>query len=96
MKNRTLQEILDLLDLEIIEENLFRGQNHQTQHVFGGQVLAQALVASYRTVNPDHYLHSLHSYFLRPGDWKTPILYEVDRIRSVSYTHLTLPTSDLL
>ena len=81
MKNRTLQEILDLLDLEKIEENLFRGQNHQTEHVFGGQVLAQALISSHRTVNPDHYLHSLHSYFLRPGDWKTPILYEVDRIR---------------
>ena len=63
MKNRTLQEILDLLDLEKIEENLFRGQHHQTEHVFGGQVLAQALISSQRTLNPDHYLHSLHSYF---------------------------------
>ena len=79
--NKVLQEIIDLLDVEPIEENLFRGQNHNTEHVFGGQVLAQALASAFRTVNPEHSLHSLHSYFLRAGDWTRPILYEVDRIR---------------
>ena len=76
-----LQEILSLLDVERIEQNLYRGQNHNTEHVFGGQVLAQALVAAFRTVEVDHHLHSMHAYFLRAGDWQVPILYEVDRIR---------------
>ncbi|MFK7915646.1 MAG: acyl-CoA thioesterase [Pseudomonadales bacterium] len=79
-----LQEIVDLLDVEQIEQNLYRGQNHNTEHVFGGQVLAQAIAAAYRTVAAPHHLHSLHGYFLRGGDWKTPILYEVDRIRDGS------------
>ena len=79
--NKVLQEIVDLLNVETIEENLFRGQNHNTEHVFGGQVLAQALASAYRTVNLEHELHSLHAYFLRAGDWTRPILYEVDRIR---------------
>jgi acyl-CoA thioesterase-2 len=79
--NPVLQEIIDLLNVERIEENLYRGRNHNTEHVFGGQVLAQAIAAAYRTVDPAQELHSLHAYFLRPGDWKTPILYEVDRIR---------------
>jgi|TARA_B110000971_G_scaffold221598_2_gene269402 acyl-CoA thioesterase-2 len=79
--NKVLQEIVDLLNVETIEENLFRGQNHNTEHVFGGQVLAQALASAYRTVNSEHELHSLHAYFLRAGDWTRPILYEVDRIR---------------
>lgn len=79
--NAILDNILDLIDLERIEENLFRGQNHNTEHVFGGQVLAQAIVAAFRTVQPDQHLHSIHAYFLRAGDWKRPILYEVDRIR---------------
>ena len=79
--NPVLKEILTLLDVEPIERNLYRGQNHNTEHVFGGQVLAQALVAAYRTIEVDHELHSLHAYFLRAGDWQTPILYEVDRIR---------------
>ena len=81
LMNKVLQEIIDLLDVEPIEENLFRGQNHNTEHVFGGQVLAQALASAFRTVDPEHSLHSLHSYFLRAGDWTRPILYEVDRIR---------------
>ena len=67
MNNQVLKEILNLIDVEPIEENLFRGQNHDTEHVFGGQVLAQALTAAYRTVVPEHELHSLHAYFLRPG-----------------------------
>ena len=79
--NPVLREIVDLLDVETIERNLYRGQNHNTEHVFGGQVLAQALAAAYRTVDAPHALHSLHAYFLRAGDWQTPILYEVDRIR---------------
>jgi len=79
--NAVLQEILDLLDVERIETNLYRGRNHKTEHVFGGQVLAQAIVAAYRTVDVAHELHSIHAYFLRPGDWKVPILYHVDRIR---------------
>jgi len=79
--NPVLQEIVDILNVERIEENLYRGRNHNTEHVFGGQVLAQAIAAAYRTVDPQQELHSLHAYFLRPGDWKVPILYEVDRIR---------------
>ena len=79
--NPVLAHIVDLLDVERIEENLYRGQNHDTEHVFGGQVLAQAIAAAFRTVAPEHQLHSLHAYFLRAGDWQVPILYEVDRIR---------------
>ena len=79
-----LKEIVTLLDVEPIEQNLYRGQNHNTEHVFGGQVLAQAIAAAFRTVSAPHHLHSLHGYFLRAGDWKTPILYEVDRIRDGS------------
>lgn len=79
--NPVLKDILDLLNVERIEQNLYRGRNHDTEHVFGGQVLAQAITAAYRTVDRALSLHSLHAYFLRPGDWKIPILYEVDRIR---------------
>ena len=79
--NPVLQEIIELLDVERIEKNLYRGQNHQTEHVFGGQVLAQAIASAFRTVDAPHELHSIHAYFLRAGDWNTPILYEVDRIR---------------
>ena len=79
--NPVLQEMLQLLDVERIEKNLYRGQNHKTEHVFGGQVLAQAIAAAFRTVEAPHHLHSIHAYFLRPGDWTVPILYEVDRIR---------------
>jgi acyl-CoA thioesterase-2 len=79
--NPVLKEIVNILNVEPIEKNLYRGQNHDTEHVFGGQVLAQALAAAYRTVDEPHNLHSLHAYFLRAGDWRTPILYEVDRIR---------------
>jgi acyl-CoA thioesterase-2 len=77
-----LSSVLALLDLEPIEVNLFRGRSPQEerQRVFGGQVLAQALVAAGRTVE-DRSAHSFHAYFLRPGDPTVPILYEVDRIR---------------
>jgi acyl-CoA thioesterase-2 len=78
-----LDELVELLDLEKIEENLFRGcqPDEDRQRVFGGQVAGQALVAATRTVEPDRHVHSLHAYFLRPGDPSIPILYEVDRIR---------------
>ncbi len=78
-----LAEVLGLLDLELIEENIFRGLSPKarTQRVFGGQVLGQALAAAIRTVEPSRLCHSLHAYFLRPGDPRIPILYEVDRAR---------------
>ncbi len=77
-----VREVLDLLDLEKIEENIFRGMSpkDRVQRVFGGQVLGQALVAAARTVE-GRVCHSLHAYFLRAGDPKVPILYEVDRSR---------------
>src|SRR5512137_2191384 len=80
-----IDEVLDLLDLEKIEENIFRGQSpaDRMQRVFGGQVLGQALVAATRTVEGRH-CHSFHAYFLRGGDPKVPILYEVDRSRDGS------------
>ena len=76
-------ELIELLDLETIDINLFRGIQPDTslQRVFGGQVAAQALVAGARTVEPEREVHSLHSYFLRPGDTAVPIVYDVERIR---------------
>ena len=79
--NPILKNIIDLLNVEELEQNLYRGQNHKTEHVFGGQVLAQAIAAGFRTVEADHDLHSIHSYFIRLGDWNVSIIYEVDRIR---------------
>jgi acyl-CoA thioesterase-2 len=80
---QTLEEIVDLLDLEQIEDNLFRGRQPKTsmQRVFGGQVAAQALRATYATVPEGRWAHSLHAYFLRGGDPSTPIIYDVERIR---------------
>ena len=77
-----LSSLLSLLDLEPIENNMFRGRSPKDrwQRVFGGQVLGQALVAASRTVE-GRDCHSLHAYFLRAGDPKLPILYEVDRSR---------------
>jgi len=81
--SQALQGLLDLLDLEQIEEDIFRGQSRSAvvPRVFGGQVAAQALVAAGRTVPADRHAHSLHAYFLRPGDPGAPIVYQVDRIR---------------
>ena len=82
-----MQEAVDalvsLLDLEELEVNIFRGRSpkEHRQRVFGGQVAGQALVAAGRTVTAERRVHSLHAYFLRPGDPTTPILYQVDRIR---------------
>ncbi|MEG6508099.1 acyl-CoA thioesterase II [Methyloligella sp. 2.7D] len=77
-----LDTLLSTLDLEPLERNLYRGLSPQVgwQRVFGGQVIGQALVAAYRTVE-ERTVHSLHGYFLRPGDPSVPIIYEVDRLR---------------
>jgi acyl-CoA thioesterase-2 len=77
-----LDFLVKLLDIEPIEVNIFRGvsPDEHRQRVFGGQVAAQALMAAGRTVERGR-VHSLHAYFLRPGDPNVPILYEVDRIR---------------
>ncbi|HEU5474573.1 MAG TPA: acyl-CoA thioesterase II [Actinophytocola sp.] len=78
-----LDRLIALLDLERIEENIFRGVSpaDATVRVFGGQVAGQALVAAGRTVPPERKVHSLHAYFIRPGDPSVPIVYDVDRIR---------------
>jgi acyl-CoA thioesterase-2 len=78
-----LDRLVGLLDLEVIEENIFRGVSpaESPVRVFGGQVAGQALVAAGRTVPRDRPVHSLHAYFLRPGDPSIPIVYEVDRTR---------------
>jgi acyl-CoA thioesterase-2 len=80
--SRALDQLLSVLDIERLEHNLYRGLSPQVgwQRVFGGQVIGQALVAAHRTVN-GRLAHSLHAYFLRPGDPAVPIIYEVDRIR---------------
>jgi acyl-CoA thioesterase-2 len=81
--NDAVADLIRLLALEKLEENFFRALSPLTpsQRVFGGQVLAQALVAASRTTPSDRSCHSLHAYFLRPGDPKVPILYEVDPSR---------------
>ena len=81
--NPILQSFLDLLDLEPIEVNIFRGQNRYLgrKRVYGGQVLAQALVAAGRTVEEARTVHSLHAYFILAGDIEAPIIYDVDRLR---------------
>src|SRR6267143_2585653 len=79
-----IADLLATLDLERLEVNLFRGRSPQVtwQRVFGGQVVGQALVAACRTVAvAERPPHSLHAYFLLPGDPKVPIVYDVDRIR---------------
>lgn len=78
----TISELLDLVRLERLEDNLFRGASRDigTSRVFGGQVLAQALLAASQTVD-DRLVHSLHAYFLRAGDDESPIVYSVDRSR---------------
>jgi acyl-CoA thioesterase-2 len=80
--SESLEFLVNLLDVETIEVNIFRGKHpeEERQRTFGGQVAAQALMSAGRTVERGR-VHSLHSYFLRPGDPRIPILYEVDRIR---------------
>ncbi|MFN3658627.1 MAG: acyl-CoA thioesterase II [Pseudolabrys sp.] len=78
-----VQDLISILDLEELDLNLFRGRSPQNgwQRVYGGQVIGQALVAAVRTVEPSRLAHSLHAYFLLPGDPKVPIIYDVDRMR---------------
>ena len=80
---KKVEELESLLNLEKIEENIFRGQNYQAPwgRVFGGQVLAQALHAAYNTVPDDRYAHSMHAYFILAGDISTPVIYNVERTR---------------
>ena len=81
-----MEAVLATLDLETIEMNLFRGNSPQAgwQRVFGGQVIGQALMAAQRTVDGDRFAHSLHAYFMLPGDPAVPIVYQVDRLRDGS------------
>jgi acyl-CoA thioesterase-2 len=81
---KALDEVVSLLDLEQIELDIFRGRSpegERRQRVFGGQVAGQALVAAGRTVPPDRGVHSLHAYFIRPGDPTVPLVYMVERVR---------------
>src|ERR1022692_412296 len=80
---KALDGLVDLLNLEQIEANIFRGRSpdDRRQRVFGGQVAGQALVAAGRTVPADRPVHSLHAYFVRPGDPAVPLVYIVDRER---------------
>lgn len=82
-KDDALANLISLLELETLELNLFRGQTAKGswKRVYGGQVVAQALMAAIRTVDETRPVHSLHAYFLLPGDPTAPIIYEVDRIR---------------
>ena len=82
-KSAAVEKLVSILDLETLEENLFRGVSPKDgwQRVFGGQVLGQALVAAVRTVSGERVAHSMHAYFLLPGDPKIPIIYQVERLR---------------
>ena len=82
--SKAVDTLIETLDLEQIEQNLYRGESPKVgwQRVFGGQVIGQALVAAQRTVEEGRVVHSLHGYFMRPGDPSVPIVYEVDRIRT--------------
>lgn len=81
--SQVLEELLSLLSLERLEEGLFRGQSLDLGfgHVFGGQVMGQALSAAKQTIQTNRQVHSLHSYFLRAGDEHLPIIYDVEMIR---------------
>ncbi|MFD0775726.1 acyl-CoA thioesterase II [Streptomonospora algeriensis] len=82
-QGQSVDGLLEILDLERIEDNIFRGRSPDggPQRVFGGQVAGQALVAAGRTVPQERRVHSLHAYFIRPGDPAVPIVYNVDRVR---------------
>ena len=83
LTEKPFDELLRLLDIETLDTNLFRGQSRDDgfRQLFGGQVIAQGLVAACRTVGGDRLPQSLHAYFLRPGDASLPVIYEVERIR---------------
>ena len=79
-----IKEILSIITLKKLDENKFEGKNYKTiwGRVFGGQVLGQSLHAAYQTVPDDRIAHSMHGYFILPGDINIPIVYEVDKIRN--------------
>ena len=81
--SHVLDDLVDLLSLEAIEENLFRGRSQDLgfRQLYGGQVLGQSLSAASQTVEEARHVHSLHGYFLRPGDAAMPVVYSVDRVR---------------
>jgi len=81
--SHVLDDLVSLLSLEPIEENLFRGRSQDLgfRQLFGGQVLGQSLSAASKTVEDERHVHSLHGYFLRPGDAHLPVVYQVDRVR---------------
>ncbi|MEB0120749.1 acyl-CoA thioesterase II [Pseudomonas sp. CCI1.2] len=81
--SQVLDDLVELLTLEPIEENLFRGRSQDLgfRQLFGGQVLGQSLSAASQTVEDERHVHSLHGYFLRPGDVTLPVVYQVDRVR---------------
>jgi acyl-CoA thioesterase-2 len=83
MSQAAVDTLIEILDIEPLELNLFRGRSPQVgwQRVFGGQVIGQALVAALRTVKEEMPVHSLHGYFMRPGDPEVPIIYETERDR---------------
>ncbi|HDZ07905.1 acyl-CoA thioesterase II [Pseudohongiella sp.] len=83
LENQQLQQLFNHLELEKLDENLYRSahKNEGWFRVYGGQVLAQALLSASHTVPDDRHVHSLHAYFLRPGDLDQPIIFHVDRIR---------------
>jgi acyl-CoA thioesterase II len=77
------EDLIDVLELEPLEHNIYRGSNRDigTGRIYGGQVLAQAVVAASRTVEEDRPIHSMHGYFILPGDLAAPVVYFVDRLR---------------
>ena len=81
--SQVLDDLVDLLTLEPIEENLFRGRSQDLgfRQLFGGQVIGQSLSAASQTVEEARHVHSMHGYFLRPGDAELPVVYQVDRVR---------------
>ncbi|MFP4624280.1 MAG: acyl-CoA thioesterase, partial [Gemmatimonadota bacterium] len=83
MTDYTASDLAELLELEPLEHNIYRGRNRDigTRNIYGGQVLAQAVVAASRTVEDDRSIHSMHGYFILPGHLDAPVVYFVDRLR---------------
>ena len=83
-KRNLLEKSLNLFTLNKVDRDIYswNGKNVGWGRVFGGQVMAQTLIAAYKTIDVEHYAHSFHSYFLRPGDMEKPIIFSVDRIRN--------------
>ena len=82
MSDEAARDLIDLLELEPLEHNIYRGRNRDigTGRIYGGQVLAQALTAASRTVEEERPIHSFHGYFILPGDLSAPVVYFVDRL----------------